>query len=331
MTSARLLLVQRSAAFALPAWFLLSGMLCGPTGPFLRAEIAEDPLRECQQFTCPIAKGTSMSIQTGYYDTDVDVTASPSQVTYMPNGIVETVSIDEGVLTVQGIAEGTTLLSAIINGETITQRISVAKIAKTEVQIFDAPVPQALASEGLAIVVNAELSLFARHLGADGQPLVAEEVANWSLESPSDSRLEERELWTLVAGAAEESLQISAGDGEPLLLDVVPVSAVAEVRLYPNSELATGLGAATITEGETILLSEDQYGRGLLLAPLTADGAMIVGASAEVIEVSGNVATVDAFQAGDKFLFIRPVAVGVGVVRLRVGERIVSYPIRVAP
>lgn len=322
-------LVQRAAAFALPAALLLGGMLCGPSGPFLYPEVSRDPLYECQQFECPIARGSNLRILTGFFDTDISVAADPSRVTYMPTGIVETVSIEEGVLTVHGRHQGSTELTAIIDGKTITQTISVAPLASTKIEIDDHFVPSSLADESLAIVTNATLRLFARHQSADGEQIVAESMESWSMEQPTASTLDLRGLWTLETGPVEESLQISAGLGEPLLLDVVLPSAVAKVSLMGQSKLADGWAPESISEGETIVLSVEQYSKGLGVAPLTSEGTMVLGLAVEVLELSGEVAFVQSFEPGDTFLSIRPTALGVGALRLRVGEREITYPIRV--
>lgn len=319
-----------AAAWALPAFFVLSGMLCGPSGPFLWPELENDPLNECQNFSCPIAVGTEVRLRSGFFDTDISVAQDPSKLTFSPLGIVDLISINDGVVTIRGLAKGRTTMTAIIDGDSIVKEVSVLARATSQIVAMDYVVPPSMARTGLAMMTGTNLGFFARHFSAEGKQLMAEGIESWSLGESSSAEITELSgAHTLHAGAVEETLSVSAGVGDPLRVDVVSPGAIASVSLllYGSGLIEGQEPSLRLVEGDTISVSMNAFSRSLHVAALSIEGLFIVGAPIEVLAVPEDLVSLNG-DAG-QFITLRPVATGTGSLRFRVGEREVTYAIEV--
>ncbi len=233
----------------------------------------------------PIAAGSRVDLEISFENK----LSAVQEVTSADGAIVSVESFDHSIVKLRAHAAGrTTVVVKTADGQEDRVELAVQEIASSRIVLLPwiAPfaLPADLWADGITLVTDTPVTLFAQHRGENDELLSGYGAQPITLEQGEDARLNAKDgtnEFTLVSGRSLEELVVKTADKDSLSIEVVDLDSVERLELYQYSA-----DPAVEFIGDKLELSTENSQALLHIAAYTSDNRYIIGAGDSTPEIT---------------------------------------------
>ncbi|MGE0548562.1 MAG: hypothetical protein AB7O24_02595 [Kofleriaceae bacterium] len=252
-------MASRPSLFALSVW---------SAGSFGAATGCRPDIRELAPITgdyachfvdeCAIAVGGEVALQAQHLHGGNWVTTSIGSVAIDPQTIAGA-TIENGLVIVHTLAAGTGQITAEdITGESLAADIRVVPVESTDVELLQAFDSNTALWGGFAVFRGTSVDVIAKHRDSEGKLLLGHGIETWAITGGTLQEIESgsaapgetyknRLVRTVVPAADATEVSVTAGSGDPFVIDVALPGSTARLELASSATFRLGEQGQTIS------------------------------------------------------------------------------------
>lgn len=204
------------------------------------------------------------------------------------SAVLEVVDTGDGVVVVRGVGAGRTELTVTdLSGREDFITLNVAEPTNTEIVVLPwdrlLPLPDRLFTDGIALLPDSPLEVFALYTDSDGDALTGFGVHDWSLSDGTEATVSPKDssdFATLRSGVAPQTYTLSRGDAASIDLETITEDQIERLEIYSHTD-----DAGPVAPGTALEIEAGRFHIMHVAAYLT-DGRYIVGGGSTPLDVT---------------------------------------------